>query len=91
MDLAPEITQVAFCYQAIVQGRFTGLQNAFWKLGEVPKYHTTDNLTSAVNPVGNLQLSTEKYESLANHYAFESCRIEPGPRRTNETLHIQET
>jgi hypothetical protein len=66
------------CFSESYESLSTGLQNALWKLGGVPKYHRTDNLTCAVNPVGNPEVFTDNYRGLANHYGFESHRIQPG-------------
>jgi hypothetical protein len=66
------------CFTESYESLSAGLQNALWKLGGVPKYHRTDNLTSAVNPVGNPEVFTYKYIALANHYGFDSRRIQPG-------------
>jgi hypothetical protein len=66
------------CFSESYESLSAGLQNALWKLGGTPKYHRTDNLTSAVNPVGNPQVFTDKYLALAKHYGFESHKIQPG-------------
>jgi transposase len=66
------------CFSESYESLSTGLQNALWKLGGIPKYHRTDNLTSAVNPVGNPEVFTSNYRGLAKHYGFESHKIQPG-------------
>jgi len=66
------------CFTESYESLSAGLQNALWKLGGVPKYHRTDNLTSAVNPVGSPEVFTDKYIAIANHYGFGSRRIQPG-------------
>ena len=68
---------VTVCFSESYESLSAGLQNALWKLGGVAKYHRTDNLTSAVNPVGNPEVFTDKYRGLANHYGFESQKIQP--------------
>jgi transposase len=65
------------CFSESYESLSTGLQNALWKLGGVAKYHRTDNLTSAVNPVGNPEVFTANYQGLAKHYGFESHKIQP--------------
>jgi transposase len=75
------------CFSESYESLSAGLQNALWKLGGVPKYHRTDNLTSAVNPVGNPEIFTDKYRGLAKHYSFESHRIQP--RCPNENGDIE--
>ena len=66
------------CFSESYENLSAGLQNALWKLGGVPKYHRTDNLTSAVNRVGNPEVFTANYQGLAKHYGFESHKIQPG-------------
>ena len=65
------------CFSESYESLSLGLQNALWKLGGVTKYHRTDNLTSAVNRIGNPETFTAHYRGLANHYGFESCKIQP--------------
>ena len=65
------------CFSESYESLSAGLQNALWKLGGVAKYHRTDNLTSAVNPVGNPEVFTANYQGLAKHYGFESHKIQP--------------
>ena len=66
------------CFSESYESLSAGLQNALWKLGGVAKYHRTDNLTSAVNKVGNPEVFTDNYRALAKHYGFESQKIQPG-------------
>ena len=66
------------CFSESYESLSTGLQNALWELGGVAKYHRTDNLTAAVNPVGNPEVFTDNYQGLAKHYGFESHKIQPG-------------
>jgi hypothetical protein len=66
------------CFSESYESLSAGLQNALWKLGGVAKYHRTDNLASAVNPVGNPEVFTDKYRGLAEYYGFESRKIQPG-------------
>jgi transposase len=66
------------CFSESYESLSSGLQNALWKLGGVLKYHRTDNLTSAVNKVGNPEVFTDNYQGLAKHYGFESRKIQPG-------------
>jgi len=66
------------CFSESYESLSAGLQDALWKLGGVPRYHKTDNLRCAVNPVGNPEVFNDNYKSLANHYGFESCKTQPG-------------
>ena len=67
----------SICFSESYESLSAGLQNALWKLGGVPKFHRTDNLSSAVNKVGNPEVFTDNYRGLASHYRFESCKIQP--------------
>ena len=71
------------CFSESYGSLSAGLQNALWKLGGVPNYHRTDNLTSAVNKVGNPEVFTDNYRGLAAHYGFESHKIQPGHPNEN--------
>jgi hypothetical protein len=68
---------VTVCFSESYESLSKGLQNALWKLGGIPRYHKTDNLTCAVNKVGNPEEFTDNYRGLAGHYGFESCKIQP--------------
>jgi len=65
------------CFSESYESLSQGLQNALWKLGGVPQRHRTDNLTSAVNRIGNPETFTAHYRGLANHYGFASGKIQP--------------
>ena len=71
------------CFSESYESLSLGLQNALWKLGGVTKYHRTDNLTSAVNRIGNPETFTAHYRGLANHYGLESCKIQPHSPQEN--------
>ena len=68
---------VTVCFSESYESLSAGIQNALWKLGGIPRYHKTDNLTSAVNKVGNPEEFTANYQGLASHYGFQSCKIQP--------------
>jgi hypothetical protein len=65
------------CFSESYESLSNGLQKALWNLGGVVRYHKTDNLRCAVNPVGNPEVFNENYKSLARHYGFESCKTQP--------------
>jgi transposase len=67
----------SICFSESYESLATGLQNALWKLGGVPRYHRTDNLGCAVNPVGNSEVFTDNYRSLARHYGFSTRKTQP--------------
>jgi hypothetical protein len=68
---------VTICFSESYESLSMGLQNALWKLGGIPRYHKTDNLSCAVNKVGNPDEFTANYKGLADHYGFTSCKIQP--------------
>lgn len=71
------------CFSESFESLSLGLQDALWKLGGVPFYHRTDNLTSAVHKVGHPDIFTDKYRGLANHYGFESSKTNPASPHEN--------
>jgi len=71
------------CFSESYESLSQGLQNALWKLGGVTQRHRTDNLTSAVNRIGNPETFTAHYRGLANHYGFESGKIQPRSPQEN--------
>jgi len=71
------------CYSESFESLSLGIQDALWKLGGVPFYHRTDNLTSAVHKVGHPDVFTGKYRGLADHYGFESSKTNPASPHEN--------
>jgi hypothetical protein len=71
------------CFSESFESLSLGLQDALWKLGGVPAYHRTDNLTSAVHKVGHPDIFTRKYRGLADHYGFESSKTNPASPHEN--------
>lgn len=74
---------VTICFSESYESLSAGLQNALWKLGGIPRYHKTDNLSSAVKKVGNPQEFTANYRGLADHYGFTPCRTQPAHPNEN--------
>ncbi len=71
------------CFSESYESLSAGLQNALWKLGGIPRYHRTDNLTCAVNKVGNPEVFTSNYQGLADHYGFTGCKTQPAHPNEN--------
>ena len=70
------------CFSESFESLSLGLQDALWKLGGVPFYHRTDNLTSAVHKVGHPDIFTDKYCGLAAITALHHQRpIQPVPMK----------
>lgn len=62
------------CFSESFESLSLGIQDALWKLGGVPHYHRSDNLSSAVNKVGNPDVFTAGYRALAGHYGFKAAK-----------------
>ena len=71
------------CFSESFESLSLGIQDALWKLGGVPFYHRTDNLTSAVHKVGHPDIFTDKYRGLASHYGFASSKTNPASPHEN--------
>lgn len=71
------------CYSESFESLCRGIQDALFELGGVPKYHRTDNLTSAVNKVGNPEVFTAKYKALAKQYGFAGEKTQPASPNEN--------
>jgi len=71
------------CFSESFESLSLGVQDALWKLGGVPFYHRTDNLTSAVHKVGHPDIFTDKYRGLAGHYGFASSKTNPASPHEN--------
>jgi hypothetical protein len=71
------------CFSESFESLSLGMQDALWKLGGVPFYHRTDNLTSAVHKVGHPDIFTAKYRGLAGHYGFASAKTNPASPHEN--------
>lgn len=74
---------VSICFSESYESLSAGLQNALWKLGGIPRYHKTDNLTSAVKKVGSPEEFTANYQGLADHYGFTACHTQPAHPNEN--------
>jgi hypothetical protein len=57
---------VTVCFSESYESLSAGVQNALWKLGGIPRYHKTDNLTCAVNKVGSPEEFTANYRAEAS-------------------------
>lgn len=68
---------LSICYSESFESLSEGLQNALWKLGQVPNRHRSDNLSAAVRELNTKKEFTERYSSLVSHYGLEAERINP--------------
>ena len=67
---------VTICFSESFESLSTGLQNALWELGGVPRAQQTDCLTAAVHKLEHPEDFTDRYDGLMRHYGLE-------PRKTN--------
>lgn len=68
---------LSICYSESFESLSEGLQNALWKLGQVPERHRSDNLSAAVRELNNKKEFTDRYNGLVSHYGLEAERINP--------------
>lgn len=66
----------------------TGLQNALWRLGYVPKYHLTDSLAAAVKNHSEKREFTRLYDALLKHYQLIGRKTQP--RSPNENGDVEQ-
>ena len=76
------------CYSESFESLSQGIQDAFWKLGGVTKYHRTDSLSAAVKNLSNPKEFTQRYNALANHYGFHAVKTQPA--RPNENGDVEQ-
>jgi hypothetical protein len=62
------------CFSESFESLSMGLQDALWKLGGVPAFHRSDNLSSAVKRIGSPGVFTEHYTALCSHYGIKSAK-----------------
>lgn len=64
----------------------SGMQNAFWRSGGVPKNHRTDSLSAAFNNHHEQTVLTERYDKLCKHYNVIPTRNNPGIAHENGAI-----
>lgn len=64
----------------------SGLQNALWRSGGVPKTHRTDSLSAAFNNHSQEELLTERYNKLCKHYGIKATRNNKGVAHENGAI-----
>ncbi len=62
------------CFSESFESLSTGFQDALWKLGGVPAFHRSDNLSSAVKTIGSSRIFTEHYSALCSHYGIKPSK-----------------
>lgn len=73
------------CFSESFESLSTGLQNALWELGGVPREHRTDRLSAAVQEVGKGGEAefTRCYQALLRHYGLKGQKIRTGKSHEN--------
>ncbi len=64
----------------------TGLQNALWRSGGVPREHRTDSLSAAFNNLAEQEQLTARYQDLCRHYGIKATRNNPGASHENGAI-----
>ena len=64
----------------------SGLQNALWRSGGVPKTHRTDSLSAAFNNHSQEQVLTVRYNKLCKHYDVKATRNNKGVAHENGAI-----
>lgn len=64
----------------------TGLQNALWRCGGVPKEHRTDSLSAAFNNLAEKTELTKRYKDLCRHYKLSATRNNLGLSHENGAI-----
>ena len=81
-----------WCYAKVICGGesytalSTGLQNALWRCGGVPKEHRTDSLSAAFNNLAEKTQLTQRYNDLCRHYNLIATRNNPGLSHENGAI-----
>lgn len=66
---------ISICFSESFESLSSGIQNALWELGGVPRRHRTDRMSFAVHQDGHPEKFTTRYQSLMRHYNVEPQRI----------------
>lgn len=78
---------VTLCYSESFEALSTGIQNAFFQFGGVPKNHRTDSLAAAIRNHSSKKQLTERFQALMAHYGCEPQRT--NPRCANENGDVE--
>jgi hypothetical protein len=73
------------CFSESFESLSTGLQNALWELGGVPRLHRTDRLSAAIQEVGKGGEAdfTRRYQAILRHYGLKGQKIQSGKGNEN--------
>jgi len=73
----------SICFSESFESLVSGLQNALWELGAVPKQHRTDSLSAAVNNLSEREEFTDRYCGLLAHYNMTASHTNAGRGHEN--------
>ena len=62
----------SICFSESFESLSTGLQEALFELGGVPRAHQTDRLSAATQTVGRQAIFTAPYRALLDHYGLQA-------------------
>ena len=79
---------VSICFSESFESLSSGLQNALWELGGVPKAHQTDRMSTAVQKTDHPEEFTQRYAALLRHYRLEGRKIQA--RKPNENGDVEQ-
>ncbi len=71
------------CFSESYESLSSGLQDALWKLGGVPRMHRTDSLSAAVNNLNDREEFTRRYSGLLRHYGMKGSKTQAGKGNEN--------
>jgi HEPN domain-containing protein len=71
------------CFSESFESLSSGLQNALWELGQVPREHRTDSLSSAVHQLKHPEEFTDRYRELLSHYGLKASHSQAGKAHEN--------
>ena len=67
---------VKICFSESFESFSDGFQESFWELGGITKSHQTDQLSAAVQKIGDKSTFTKRYQGLLNHYRVKGQKIQ---------------
>ena len=76
---------VKLCFSESFEALAEGIESCVWRVGGVPEFHRTDNLSAAVRRIdaeGKREF-TESYVALMNHYGMTPTKNHPGESHQN--------
>ena len=75
--------EASVCFSESFESLSGGLQTALWELGEVPKAHQTDRMSTAVQKTDHPEEFTQRYAALLRHYRLKGRKSQAGKPNEN--------